>query len=196
MRSRLAFSTLETPRVRIRRFTLEDVPAMVAYRNHVDVARYQSWQRWSEADARDLVQSVEGTDPGWPGWWFQVAVTLRDTDEVIGDVGLHTFRDEPHQGEIGYSLAPDYQGRGLMSEALTALLDLAYGKLKMHRISARVHHRNHPSCRLLERLGFRREAHFVQGWWFKGTWADELIYAQLASEWQARVASFSDAEGR
>lgn len=181
---RPGFTSLETPRLRLRRFTMEDVPAMVAYRNHPAVARYQSWEKWDARDAACLVRSVEGTEPGWRGWWFQIGLELRETGEVIGDCGLHTLNEDPQQGEIGYSLAPEYQGRGLMTEALEALLSLAFGQLRMHRVIARVHAENEPSSRLLERLGFRREGYFVQAWWFKGSWADELLYALLRSEWR------------
>ena len=184
MSERTVFTTLETPRLRIRRFTLKDAGSMAAYRGLPAVARFQNWTRWDVPDAEGLIAGMEDSEPGWPGWWFQVALELKETGELVGDCGLHTLREDRPQGEIGYSLAPAHQGRGLMTEALTALLTYAFADLNMHRMIARVHLENERSQRLLARLGVRREAPFVQSWWFKGAGADECLYALLRSEWR------------
>ena len=179
-----AFSTLETPRLRLRHFAQGDLPSLLAYRNDPAVARYQSWDSMSEAEARNFIQEMSTSRPGVPGEWFQFAVEVRAGGAHIGDCALHTRGDDPRLGEVGYSLATPWQGQGYASEALRAVLDFAFSELHMHRIIATVDTRNAPSIALVERLGFRREAHHIQCAWFKGSWCDEYVYALLRADWQ------------
>ncbi len=90
-----------------------------------------------------------------------------------------------HQsGEIGFIVSPAYQGHGLAMEA--AEVGLGFDGLRLHRMFGRCDGRNLSSARLMERLGMRREAHLVENEYVKGEWTDELIYAMLDREWQAR----------
>ena len=93
------------------------------------------------------------------------------------------------RGEIGYILNPAYQGQGLATEVAGTLLRLGFEGLGLHRIVARCDARNVASARVMERVGMRREAHLVHNEFLKGEWTDELIYAILREEWQARQPS-------
>jgi RimJ/RimL family protein N-acetyltransferase len=104
----------------------------------------------------------------------------------VGDCVLFWHSEEHAQGEIGYVLNPAHHGRGLATEAATALLRLGFEGLGMHRITGRLDARNTASARVLERIGMRREAHLVENEFVKGEWTDELIYAMLRAEWEAR----------
>jgi len=84
---------------------------------------------------------------------------------------------------------PDHRGHGYATEAAAAMLGLGFEGLGLHRIVGRLDARNDASARVLERLGMRREAHFVENEFVKGEWCDELVYAMLASEWQASPGS-------
>lgn len=66
------------------------------------------------------------------------------------------------------------------------MLDLVFGPLGKHRVTASVDLRNEPSLRLLRRVGMRQEAHFRENLLFKGEWADDVVFAVLRSEWLAR----------
>jgi len=87
--------------------------------------------------------------------------------------------------EIGITLARGFQGRGFATEALRAVLGYLFSTLGKHRVFGSVDPRNAPSLALLERVGMRREAHFVESLWFKGAWADDVIYAMLRREYLA-----------
>ena len=96
------------------------------------------------------------------------------------------WRSEEHRiGEVGYLFNPAHAGRGYATEASRALLQVGFEELGLHRIIGRLDVRNAASARVLERLGMRREAHFVQNEWLKGEWTDELVYAMLDREWRA-----------
>ena len=179
------FHTLETARLRLRRFTDADMPAFLAYRNDPEIARYQSWESISEREARAFITDQMDLQPGTPGSWFQFAIALKTTDALIGDCALHVRDDDPRQGEIGYTLARTNQGQGYGAEAIRATLAYAFETLSLHRVTATVDCRNAPSFRLLERVGMRREGQFIQHAWYKGEWCDEYLYAMLGSEWRA-----------
>ncbi len=100
---------------------------------------------------------------------------------AIGEVGL-VFRG-PTTGELSWVVHPDHGGRGLVTEATRALIDLGFGHCALHRIYAELDPRNTASARMCERLGLRRESHRLADFWSKGEWTDTLEYAVLASEW-------------
>jgi RimJ/RimL family protein N-acetyltransferase len=105
---------------------------------------------------------------------------------MIGGVSLLWASDVHKQGEIGFMLHPDHQGRGYAREALLVVLQLGFEEIDLHRIYGRCDGRNEASARLMERLGMRREAHLRENEFVKGEWTDELVYALLASDWKPR----------
>jgi RimJ/RimL family protein N-acetyltransferase len=149
-----------------------------------DVARYQSWESCSLEEAQQFVESFEGLAPGVPGEWFQFAVSLTPSGPLIGDCAIRCTRSDPRQAELGFTIAKAQQGKGLATEAVRILLTFAFSTLDLHRVFSIVDVRNAPAQRLLERLKFRREGHFLQNAWFKGSWSSELLYAVLRTEWQ------------
>lgn len=179
--------TLPTPRLRLRPLRLADAAALAELRDHPEVARHQSWDRYSEDDARALILSVADRQPGTPGQWFQWGITLPASasapERLIGDCGLKIDGDEPRLGVIGYTLGRPHQRQGLATEAVRAVLNHAFHQLGLHRVSASVDADNLASLALLTRLGLRREAHFRRAQWFKGAWVDDIIYAVLRDEW-------------
>ena len=178
-----SFDRLATPRLVVRRFAAADAGALAAYRSEPEVARYQAWEcPYALAEATRFIASLEGLAPGTPGTWFQFAVELAATGDLVGDVALRTSRSDPRQGEIGFTVASARQRRGFAREAVTAVVDYAFGRLAMHRVFSITDARNLGAQRLLERLGFRRELDFRDSTWFKGEWAREVLYARLASE--------------
>jgi RimJ/RimL family protein N-acetyltransferase len=176
----------ETERLVARSFVEADVEAFAAYRGDPDVARYQSWSDFTLDDARELVGSLQGEQPGVPGDWFQIALESRAESVLVGDLAFHVDADEPRQAEIGFTLAPAQQGRGYGTEAAAGLLDWAFPRFGLHRVIAVADVLNSGSSALLERLGFRREAHLVENVFFKGAWGSEYQYAVLEREWSAR----------
>lgn len=184
--SRALFSTIESARLIIRHFKPADLPLFHAYRNDPEVARYQGWDTLSEERALSFINEMAALQPGIPGEWFQFAVELKESGLLIGDCAMKLDTEEPRQAEIGYSFARRHQGNGYASEAVSTLLDYAFGSFGLHRVTAFVICGNERSIALLERIGMRREGHFLQDFWHKGSWVDEYLYALLESEWLSR----------
>jgi RimJ/RimL family protein N-acetyltransferase len=178
-----AFTRIESERLILRRFKDSDLAPFMAYRNDPEVARYQSWSSCDEHEATAFIREMESAQPEVPGEWFQFAIESKETGALMGDCALRVDEHEPYRAEIGFTLAREHQGKGVASEAVSRLLDYTFDALGLHRVIAIVDCRNALSVALLERLGMRREGHFLENVWFKGGWADEYLYAVLKDEW-------------
>ena len=178
---------VRTERLELRPFVVDDVEAMLAYRSRADVCRYLPFE---PQDRATLLERLSGpvlsrSDLTAEDQAVTVGGWRRDTGELAGDDIVFHRCESDRGGEIGWVFDPDHGGRGLATEAARVILDLAFADLGLHRVEARLDARNDRSAALCERLGMRREAHFVRNEWFKGAWSDLLVYAVLAEEWSA-----------
>jgi RimJ/RimL family protein N-acetyltransferase len=180
---------LSTSRLTLRRFRSDDVAALAGYRGLPEVARYQSWESFGLADAAELIAEQAVIVPDTPGTWLQLAAVLTETGKVVGDCGIHFRADDPRQVELGITLTPAHQRRGLAAEALRSVVGHVFGSLGKHRALAVVDARHHAAARLLRRVGFRQEANHVEHVWFKGAWGSEFVFALLRREWQGLADS-------
>jgi RimJ/RimL family protein N-acetyltransferase len=174
-----------TERLLLRRFRAGDLPAFVAYRRDPTVARYQGWDAaYSMGDAERFLAEQERVELGQPGDWVQLAAVDRADGALVGDCASYVMTEPPATAEIGVTLAPASQGKGLAREALTGLVKTLFEGHDLHRIIAHADDRNRPVQQLLERLGFRCEARLVEADWFKGEWTTLRVYALLDREWR------------
>ncbi|MER6407951.1 GNAT family N-acetyltransferase [Streptomyces viridosporus] len=175
---------IKTQRLVLRPFTARDEEDMLEFESREDVARYLfNEPRTREDNAAELATRITQTALRKEKDTLMTAVEL--DGKVIGYVLLIWLSEEHRQGEFGYVLHPDYHGKGYASEAAVEMLRIGFEKLNLHRIIGRCDPRNGDSARLMERLGLRKEAHFVESEIFKGEWGGELHYAMLAPEWRA-----------
>jgi RimJ/RimL family protein N-acetyltransferase len=172
-----------TERLVLRQFKKSDLEALLAYRNDPDVSRYQGWgSSYSSAQASEFIAEMSTREPGNIGW-TQIAIELQSTGTTIGDVAINTLEFEPRTAMIGYTLSREAWGCGYATEAVRGVIKYCFENLKMHRIRANCDTRNQASWRLLEKIGFRREAHFIESYLEIDTWCDEFEYAMLEREW-------------
>ncbi|SBT41022.1 GNAT family N-acetyltransferase [Micromonospora auratinigra] len=178
---------IRTARLTLRPVTLDDLDDVHAYQRRSDVVR---WMRGAgprtREQSRASVRAMAAED-ALRAEGDCLTLAIATGAGVIGTVEL-VWRSRPDRtAELGYVLHPDHGGRGLATEAATALLDWGFGELGLHRVFARCHAGNEASARLMSRLGMRREAHHVRSYLFRGEWADQLVFAILADEWRARA---------
>ena len=171
---------LRTARLTIRPVTAADVADLHAYQSDPDVCRYLPYEPRTRAEVADKVAqwSAALSLSGEGDYWI---LALERDRRVIGD--LYFALKSDGGADIGWLLHPGHSGRGYMTEAAGALLDLAFTELARHRVRAVLDPRNTASAALCRRLGMRQEAHFVEDLWFKGEWGDTAVYAILAREW-------------
>lgn len=182
-----SFHSVTGERIMLRRFAKTDLATFVAYRSDPDVARYQGWEApYPRSKGERMIRELLREHPDMPGQWFQFAMELRATGEMIGDCGAATDAEDARQAEIGFTLRREFQGHGYATEAAKALLGYLFEQRAKHRVFARCDARNTGSIAVLERLGMRREGHMRESTWAKGEWTDDLLYAILDREWQER----------
>jgi RimJ/RimL family protein N-acetyltransferase len=179
---------IRTDRLLLRPWRPDELDAFHGLRGDPEVARYlyNAPLTRAESEARLALQRSVITETGQ---WMNLVVEVADTGEVAGDVGLCWLSAVDRAVEVGYTFMPAYHGRGYATEAAGAMVDLAFTDLGAHRVFGHLDARNTASAAVLERLGMRREAHFVENEWVKGEWTDDVVYAILATEWAARRAT-------
>jgi RimJ/RimL family protein N-acetyltransferase len=178
---------IRTPRLTLRPYRADDFDYLYDIQSRPEVTRYLLFGVRNRDEVRkSLRQRVAATELDDEGGSLILAVVLPETGAVIGDVVLFWRSREHRQGEIGYIFHPDHGGKGYATEAAQVMLRLGFDELGLHRIIGRVDARNTASARVLERLGMRLEAHFIQNEIVKGEWTDEIVFAMLEDEWRAR----------
>ena len=165
----------ETERLILRRYKKEDLQDLFEYLSDKDVVEYEPYKTMTFDEAKENLEWRIGTDE-------MIAVELKSSHKMIGNVYLGKRDFEAL--EIGYVFNRNYWGKGYAAESCEALIEQAFSN-GVHRIYAECDPRNKNSWKLLEALGFRREAHFRKNVYFwkdengKPIWKDTYIYAKL-----------------
>lgn len=173
------FPTLNTERLILRRTTMADIGEIFFLRSDPRVLQYiKRHPCQSEEEAAAFIRLLDGNienNEGVP--W---AISLKDSTKLIGSIGIWRFTKEHYRAEIGYVMDPEYQGQGLMQEALRAAVDYGFDTLGLHSIEANTDPENIASQRVLERTGFVREGHLRENHFFEGRFFDTVIYSMLS----------------
>lgn len=171
---------LHTDCLQLRPITEQDAEAVFAYRSDAETNQYQSFIPKNIDEVYDFIANC-APELDEIGTWFQLVIIHTESDQIIGDLGILTL-DEA-QVELGVTIAKEYQGKGYANEAMMNVMDFLFTQQNKHRIIASIDPRNKASKILLERLGFRNEAHFVKSYLQDGEWLDDIQYGILNSEW-------------
>jgi len=176
---------LEIDRLIIRRFTERDIDDIIAFTAHPSVSRETT--NIPREDREALEQYVR-TQAGYSLFaakkCVDLAVELKEGGHVIGL--LSVVSNGERQAEIGWGFGIDHRGQGLATDAARRLLQFLFEECKYHRIFAGTTFTNRRSWKLMERLGMRKEAHFVKAHVPQAPneeWIDTVRYAMLAEEW-------------
>src|SRR5208282_5198740 len=179
---------IETNRLLLREFRAADEHDMHEYASDPEVVRLMIWGPNTLEATRAHLADVLKEQEQWPRPSVGLAIELKSEGCVIGAIELRMKDEKNRAADIGYVLTRKYWGRGYMTEAVRAILDAAFRRLKLHRVVATCDPRNHASYRVMEKVGMRREAHFRKDVLEKGEWRDSYLYAILAEEWLAGEA--------
>jgi aminoglycoside 6'-N-acetyltransferase len=149
---------ITTERTRLRRLQVADLPQFQRYRNDADVGRWQGWKPMSDTGALAFLQEMAASAFCPPGHWFQLGIADLASNTLIGDIGVHLHGGAGLLAELGFTLTPAAQGRGLATEAVGAAVQMLLQHTPVQRIVAVADTRNTASIQLLQRLGLRRFA--------------------------------------
>ena len=178
---------LAAPRVALRWLTEADTDALFGIFSNPTVMRY-----WSTLPMSDIAQAKKLVADIREGFrsrrLFQWGIVRLEDDRLIGTCTLFAINESQGRAEVGYALGHEHWGHGYMKEALTALLDFAFGKLGMRRLEADIDPRNAGSLHAVERLGFRREGVLRERWKVNGELQDSVVLGLLRHEWRTGPA--------
>lgn len=174
---------LETERLVLRKMRMSDARDVYRYACDGEVARHVLWEAHrsvmeSRAYIRYLLYQYRN---GEPGSW---AIVLRETGKVVGTIGYMSYSQDNSTVEVGYSLAREQWGKGLMTEALTAVIAETFRTLKLHRIEAMHFTDNPASGRVMAKCGMQHEGHMRQRICCKSVFRDVEMWAILRADWK------------
>lgn len=173
--------TLETARVVLREPGHGDAQDLFAVFSDPEVMRYWSCEPMqSPSEAGDLVEQIIAGRRD--GTFYQWAIGLRGESRVVGTVTLFCIDLTHRRAELGFALGRDWWGRGLAGEAVSRVVDHAFGAMGLARLEADADPRNDASLALLERLGFRREGLLRQRYRVAGEVQDSVMLGLLAHQ--------------
>lgn len=178
-----AFPTLRTDRVVLRELTYADTEDLFAFRGDPVEQMYNTAPVKNLPETRALIERLRTEyDEKRAIHW---AVTLGGEGRAVGLFGFNYWERFHRRAEIGYDLARPYQGRGLATEAVGAMVRFGFEEMGLNRIETETIADNHASVRLLERLGFRLEG-VRRGYSLEddGAFHGSAIYALLREEYQ------------
>lgn len=177
---------IRTERLLLRPFERADVPHVARYHLLPAVQRYLVRPTRYREDVAAAVEVMRGQiGLQRPGYRLTLAMQRKGDLALLGHVSLHWSDATAGQGELLFAIDPAYAGNGFLTEALTAMLNLAFDHFHIHRVFVRCDGRNHHSAKLMQKLGMRLEAHYREHALFQGEWDEEMHFAILDREWQA-----------
>ena len=180
------FPLLTTKRLTLRAATPKDVPEFHALVSLPEVTRYSNWpdaptRAQTERSLR-WMSKIHASGKGC-AWIIETGASKA----VAGAIRFNSFEKKWRCGEIGYELHPDYWGKGLMTEAVRAVVACGHATFRLNRIDAWILPGNGASDRVLEKSGFLHEGTLRQKAWFKGAFHDFRIFGRLAGDATSRT---------
>jgi aminoglycoside 6'-N-acetyltransferase len=158
----------------LRRLSASDLTAFQAYRNDIELGRYQGWSVMPDAEARAFLEEMNTVPLFRPGEWAQVAIAEPKAMVLLGDIGLYLAEDSSH-AEIGFTLARPVHGRGLATAAAREAVQLIFDLTTVSRVLGITDARNHASVGVLARIGMRKQEERTAI--FRGESCVECVYA-------------------
>lgn len=151
----------ETERLYAREFARADIDAVYEYASDIDNCAFMEWAPETREGVAKFIESRLASQIEEPRRTYDLAVCLKSTGELIGAMGLY-LNESRDQGELGWVLNKRFWHMGLAHEAARGFMRFGFLGLELYRICAKCDTENAPSYRLMERLGMRREAHFIK----------------------------------
>ncbi|WP_298393271.1 GNAT family protein [Flavobacterium sp.] len=172
------FKNLETERLYLRRVAATDVKEILELRGNPGTMKYIPRPLIStEEEAMEHLKMIDDKIDNNEG--INWAITLKGNPKLIGIIGHYRIQPENHRCEIGYMILPEYNGRGIVTEAIKVVLEYGFEDLNMHSIEAVIDPENVASERVLLKNGFIKEAHIQENELWNGKYWDSVIYSLL-----------------
>lgn len=173
-----------TERLKLRELTEKDLPTLLSIFSNTRTMKYYG------SEVVGSLEEVEGMLMSFrKGFENQQAIRFgiecHETGNLIGTCGFHNWAKRVNRIEIGYELKQEEEGKGYMTEALTAIISFAFSELQIHRIGALIHPENTPSRKLVTKLGFQEEGLLRDYTYASGDYTDLIMHSLLKKDWSS-----------
>ncbi|MYL44303.1 GNAT family N-acetyltransferase [Virgibacillus halodenitrificans] len=168
-----------TERLLIRPFESNDIDDVFNIYNNNNTCKYLLHDKWTvENLEREFNKKLDNSSLTKES---VLSLAVVNGTKVIGDLSVW-YTDMKDTVEIGFSFLNRVSGKGYATEATRSLVEYLFNEVNVHRIQANLDARNEASKKLCERIGMRKEAHFIQDFWNKGEWTDSIVYGMLLAD--------------
>lgn len=172
------FKNLETERLLLRRVSKNDLNEILELRGNPETMKFIPRPLVkTEEDALNHFKMIDEKIEKNEG--INWAITVKGNPKLIGIIGHYRIQPENHRCEIGYMILPQYNGQGIVTEAIKVVLEYGFEDLNMHSIEAVIDPDNFASERVLQKNGFVKEAHILENEYYDGKFWDTVIYSIL-----------------
>ncbi|MFD1387360.1 GNAT family N-acetyltransferase [Oceanobacillus oncorhynchi subsp. oncorhynchi] len=169
----------KTDRLLIRPFNVDDLEDVFHIYHNEATCKYLLHEKWTDENKQEEFHNKLENNVLTKETALNLAVV--SGNKVIGDLSVW-YTEMKDTVEIGYSFSQEASGKGYATEAVRGLVERLFNSFDVHRIQANLDARNEASQKLCERIGMRKEAHFIQDFWNKGEWTDSIVYGMLYSD--------------
>jgi len=177
---------INTDRLLLRSIRPDDAAALFKYHSDAVINKYQGWIPKTIDDVYDFIENRISPTIDLINTWYQFGIILKENFEFIGDVGIHFLDEHKKQVEIGCTLDINYQGKGFATEALIRIINYVFLDLDKNVVVTYIDPENIKSIALVERIGFKKEAHFKESNSIKREWPDDIVYSIIKEDWIAK----------
>jgi ribosomal-protein-alanine N-acetyltransferase len=175
----LPFPNLETERLLLRQVNTNDVDAILSLRSNEQVMKYIPRPILkNKEEALELIAMFDDKIENGIGINWGITL-LNEPEKLLGIIGHYRIKPEHYRAEVGYMLLPEYNGKGIISEALQKVVKYGFNEMKLHSIEAILDPKNGASEKVLLKNGFLKEAHLIENEYYDGRFLDTLIYSIL-----------------
>ena len=174
------FPIITTERLLLREITKKDAAEIFVLRSDERVMKYIDRPRaTSLTDAENWIEMMvkKRNETSGIAW----AIALKNEMKLIGNIMLFNIDAANYRAELGYSLMAEYHRRGLMNEAIKAIIKYGFEMMELHSIEACINPANAASADILEKNGFMKEAYFKENYFFDGQFLDSIIYSLITT---------------
>jgi ribosomal-protein-alanine N-acetyltransferase len=173
------FPEIITERLLLSSMQKEDAPELLLLRSSEKVMEYIDKERTKTLEeTAALIKHITDDVTNNEGITWKISVK-ENPEKLIGSIGFWRIIKPHYRAEVGYMLHPGFWKKGLMKEALQAVIDFGFNTIHLHSIEAHINPGNAASAMLLEKLNFVREAYFKEDYFFRGKFLDSAVYSLL-----------------
>lgn len=175
------FPDLESDRLLLRKPNIKYAPDLQSIRSNEEVMRYMDSDKHTtiEESEKFILENLKTYEMKNGLFWSLIE---KSSNNFIGDFSFWRIDRKNSRAEIGYTLKPEYWGKGYMKEAMIRIINFGFNELNLHSLEANINPENENSRAILKKLGFKKEAYFRENYFYNGQYLDSEIYSLLKAD--------------